>query len=230
MRLSEIQDAVAGRLPMIDCFDGMVVSWSIGTRPNAELANTMRDAAIDKVAASGERPVVHSDRGGHYRWPGWLAGSNRRRQADPFDVTQGMLAGQRSLRGILWSSQDRDVLRPRLALDEHRGVRCGGGCLHPLEQRGSNQKFTWLSQSRRSAPGHRRITSPSFWPHTRGSVFGRRQQSRNQVSVSPADRPSAPPRHPQCAEVSPSLPRTRTQLLSPPSAAAPASRAHAARA
>ena len=59
--------------PMIDCFDGMVVSWSIGTRPNAELVNTMLDSAIDKVAASGERPVVHSDRGGHYRWPGWLS-------------------------------------------------------------------------------------------------------------------------------------------------------------
>lgn len=58
--------------PMIDCFDGMVVSWSIGTRPNAELVNTMLDAAIDKVAASGDRPMVHSDRGGHYRWPGWL--------------------------------------------------------------------------------------------------------------------------------------------------------------
>jgi transposase InsO family protein len=58
--------------PMIDCFDGMVVSRSIGTRPNAELVNTMLDAAIDKVSASGERPVVHSDRGGHYRWPGWL--------------------------------------------------------------------------------------------------------------------------------------------------------------
>ena len=21
---------------------------------------------------AGERPVIHSDRGGHYRWPGWL--------------------------------------------------------------------------------------------------------------------------------------------------------------
>ncbi len=59
--------------PMIDCFDGMVVSWSIGTRPNAELVDTMLDAAIDKVATSAERPVVHSDRGGHYRWPGWLS-------------------------------------------------------------------------------------------------------------------------------------------------------------
>jgi putative transposase len=59
--------------PMIDCFDGMVVSWSIGTRPDAELVNTMLDAAIQTVSASGDRPVVHSDRGGHYRWPGWLS-------------------------------------------------------------------------------------------------------------------------------------------------------------
>lgn len=58
--------------PMIDCFDGLVVSWSIGTRPDAELVNTMLDAAIDTVIAGDDRPVVHSDRGGHYRWPGWL--------------------------------------------------------------------------------------------------------------------------------------------------------------
>ncbi len=59
--------------PMIDCFDGMVVSWSIGTRPDAELVNTMLDAAIETVTTSSDRPVVHSDRGGHYRWPGWLS-------------------------------------------------------------------------------------------------------------------------------------------------------------
>lgn len=59
--------------PMIDCFDGMVVSWSIGTRPNADLVNTMLDAAIDKACISPERPIVHSDRGAHYRWPGWLS-------------------------------------------------------------------------------------------------------------------------------------------------------------
>jgi putative transposase len=58
--------------PMIDCFDGLVVSWSMGTRPDAELVNTMLDAAIDTVIAGHDRPVVHSDRGGHYRWPGWL--------------------------------------------------------------------------------------------------------------------------------------------------------------
>ena len=49
---------------MIDRFGGMVVSWSIGTRPDAELVNTMLDAAIETVTASSDRPVVHSDRGG----------------------------------------------------------------------------------------------------------------------------------------------------------------------
>jgi putative transposase len=59
--------------PMIDCFDGLVVSWTIGTRPDADLVNTMLDAAIESVAECKNRPVVHSDRGAHYRWPGWLA-------------------------------------------------------------------------------------------------------------------------------------------------------------
>jgi transposase InsO family protein len=57
---------------MIDCFDGMVVSWSISTRPDAELVNTKLGAAIEAVLSSIDRPLVHSDRGGHYRWPGWL--------------------------------------------------------------------------------------------------------------------------------------------------------------
>ena len=59
--------------PMIDCFDGLVVSWSIGTRPDAELVNTMLDEAVESIADNEHRPVVHSDRGAHYRWPGWLA-------------------------------------------------------------------------------------------------------------------------------------------------------------
>lgn len=57
--------------PVVDCFDGKVVSWSLSTRPDAELANTMLDGAI-KTLNAGECPVIHSDRGGHYRWPGWL--------------------------------------------------------------------------------------------------------------------------------------------------------------
>jgi putative transposase len=58
---------------MIDCFDGMVISWSMGTRPDAKLVNTMLDSAIETVANCDDLPVVHSDRGAHYRWAGWLA-------------------------------------------------------------------------------------------------------------------------------------------------------------
>ena len=57
--------------PVIDCFDGQVVSWSIGTRPDATLVNTMLDDALDTLNEN-DKPVIHSDRGGHYRWPGWL--------------------------------------------------------------------------------------------------------------------------------------------------------------
>ena len=59
--------------PVIDCFGGTVVSWTIGMRPDAQLVNTMLDAAIETIDINSNRPVVHSDRGAHYRWPGCLA-------------------------------------------------------------------------------------------------------------------------------------------------------------
>ena len=55
--------------PMIDCHDGMVVAYTAGTSPNAALANAMPDRAVATLR-HGEHPVVHSDRGCHYRWPG----------------------------------------------------------------------------------------------------------------------------------------------------------------
>lgn len=57
--------------PIIDCFDGLVVSWSIGTSPNAELANSMLTAAINTLDPD-ECPLIHSDRGSHYRWTRWI--------------------------------------------------------------------------------------------------------------------------------------------------------------
>ena len=57
--------------PIIDCLDGMPVSWTVGTSPNAKLANTMLKQAI-KTLKPGEHPIVHSDRGCHYRWPEWI--------------------------------------------------------------------------------------------------------------------------------------------------------------
>lgn len=57
--------------PIIDCLDGMPVSWTIGTSPNAELANTMLRNAIATLKPD-EKPIVHSDRWCHYRWPEWI--------------------------------------------------------------------------------------------------------------------------------------------------------------
>lgn len=57
--------------PVIDCYDGMPVAWSIGTSPTAELADTMLEQACATLK-DGERPVIHSERGCHCRWPGWI--------------------------------------------------------------------------------------------------------------------------------------------------------------
>jgi transposase InsO family protein/transposase-like protein len=57
--------------PIIDCFDGMAVAWTIGTSPDADLVNTMLDTAVS-LLDEDEHPIIHSDRGGHYRWPGWI--------------------------------------------------------------------------------------------------------------------------------------------------------------
>ena len=61
--------------PIVDCFDGLLVTWHIGTSPDADLVNTMLDHAIQQLQ-SAEKPIVHSDRGVHYRWPGWISRMN----------------------------------------------------------------------------------------------------------------------------------------------------------
>ena len=46
--------------PIVDCFDGMVVSWTLSRSPNADMANRM---LLDAVATlrDGEHPIIHSD-------------------------------------------------------------------------------------------------------------------------------------------------------------------------
>lgn len=57
--------------PIVDCFDGLLVTWKIGLSPDSNLVNSMLDDAINKLNPN-EKPIVHSDRGVHYRWPGWI--------------------------------------------------------------------------------------------------------------------------------------------------------------
>ena len=57
--------------PVIDCYDGMPVAWTIGTRPDSALANGMLADACSTLK-DGEKPIIHSDPGCHYRWSEWI--------------------------------------------------------------------------------------------------------------------------------------------------------------
>ena len=58
--------------PIVDCFDGMITAWNISTKPDAELVNNMLDNAICTLSHT-EHPIIRTDRGCHYRWPGWIS-------------------------------------------------------------------------------------------------------------------------------------------------------------
>lgn len=80
--LTEIQ-IPAGKVyvsPIVDCFDGLVVAWTIGTRADANLVNTMLAHAVQTLQPD-EHPIIHSDRGAHYRWPEWIRRADHARLA-----------------------------------------------------------------------------------------------------------------------------------------------------
>lgn len=51
--------------PVIDCFDGMVVSQNIGRALDSVLVNKMLEPAISALSPS-DHPIVHTDRCCHY--------------------------------------------------------------------------------------------------------------------------------------------------------------------
>ena len=55
-----------------DCFNDEIIAYKIGNRPAAELANNTLSEAIGRLGSSDIKPIIHSDRGCHYRWPGWI--------------------------------------------------------------------------------------------------------------------------------------------------------------
>ena len=58
--------------PVVDLFDGKPVGWAVGTSPDARLTESSLEMACATLG-EGEAPVAHTDRGCHYRWPGWKA-------------------------------------------------------------------------------------------------------------------------------------------------------------
>lgn len=58
--------------PVIDLFDRSVIAYTHGPSPTMDLVNTALRAAIATLAP-GQRPLVHSDQGMHYRHHTWRA-------------------------------------------------------------------------------------------------------------------------------------------------------------
>ena len=58
--------------PVIDCLDGLPVAWTVGTHPDEQLVNEMLLKATAQLKP-GQHPIIHSDRGAHYRWTKWIA-------------------------------------------------------------------------------------------------------------------------------------------------------------
>lgn len=56
--------------PVMDLFDRQIISYSVGSSPNLELANTALRTAIDALEP-GQQPLVHSDQGFQYQHAAW---------------------------------------------------------------------------------------------------------------------------------------------------------------
>jgi transposase InsO family protein len=57
--------------PVIDCYDGKVLAYTIGRHLAAALVNAMLEQ-LRAALPEGARPTIHSDQGCHYQWPGWI--------------------------------------------------------------------------------------------------------------------------------------------------------------
>lgn len=58
--------------PVVDLFDMRPVGWSASTSPDAALADSSLEMACSRLR-EGEHPMVHTDGGIQYWWPGWAS-------------------------------------------------------------------------------------------------------------------------------------------------------------
>lgn len=104
---------------LIDCFDGQVVSWSIGTRPDAELVNTMLDAAIETIPGNSERPRSMLCGPDHRKAQHASISGHRLRRSDP-----SIARGSSSFPGIPVCLVQGSCRRPLSRRDQAFGT-CG---------------------------------------------------------------------------------------------------------
>jgi transposase InsO family protein len=58
---------------VVDLHDGAVLSLAASASPDAALANGSLEEALSLCPPRGGGIICNTDRGAHYRWPGWLA-------------------------------------------------------------------------------------------------------------------------------------------------------------
>ncbi len=137
--------------PIVGCFDGMLPYWTASTAPDAGLVNGMLDGATSQLGGA-EHPVVHSGRGCHYRWPGWIsrmgkAGLGRsmsKKGCPPDNSACGGLFGR--LKNGMFYNRDWtgvsiqgfiDILNEYLAWYNEKRIKVSLGNMSPLEYRKS---------------------------------------------------------------------------------------------
>ena len=133
--------------PVIDCYDGLPVAWTIGTSPNAALANGMLADVCSTLGGRGETnhpfrpwlplPVARVDPHLQGAW------------SDAFDEREGMQSGQRGRGGVLRPSQagvlPQAQLRGRFDGRVHRHARRLHGLVPGQEdQDGVRTRASWI--------------------------------------------------------------------------------------
>lgn len=58
--------------PIMDMFNGEILSYGIGLRPNLDLVLKPLEEALEIVKASSYRTTIHSDQGWHYQHKEWV--------------------------------------------------------------------------------------------------------------------------------------------------------------
>ena len=130
--------------PIVDCFDGMPVAWSIGLHPDKRLANS----SLLKACAARPAGVAHDDPLGPGR-PLPLAGVDRDLRGErpgQEHVREGLQPGQLGLRGLLRAPQERVLPLQGLGGRDGRGVHGKARGLPRVLSRGADQEVPRVAE------------------------------------------------------------------------------------
>jgi transposase InsO family protein len=133
----------------VDCYDGRILTYTMGASPDAQLVNTML-VQFRNALPQGAGPTIHFDQGCHYQWPGWLRlmkqyqwkRSMSRKGCSPDNSACEGFFGR--LKNEMYYSHDQRRDRSRIQEDP--------GPLHRVVQHHPYQKASWLQKLRPAPP------------------------------------------------------------------------------